>query len=306
MSTSYNTLNAPNFVAALNERRVSAQNPMIVQALSNNNTGEVLEFLARRPLHTVMMTGMIRDNGIESEFNRGRFYACRNNVRQIEGVALIGHLTMLEAQTLRAKKALALKAKEFKQAHLIVGEQQRLEKFWQYYSSGGQPIRSSYNELLFALDSSSAQHRDSSPVRRAALADLNLILPIQAEMAEAESGVNPMMVDPEGFRRRCARRIEMGRTWIVVENNRLSFKTDLMVDTRQVNYIEGVYVAPSKRSQGFGSNCLSHLCRLLLESTTSICLLVSELNAKARSFYEKIGFSFQCLYQHIFLQKAAA
>jgi predicted GNAT family acetyltransferase len=303
MSIPYGTLSAPNAFAALNNRHTLAQNPLIVETLSNNETAETLEFLARRPLHTVMMTGMIRDNGIVSKYNRGNFYACRNNRQQIEGVALIGHLTMLEAETERAKKTLAMKAKEFKQAHMMFGEQQRLAEFWKYYSNGGQPMRSAFNELLFSLNSDSAQNCGQSPMRRAEMSDLELILPVQAEMAQTESGVNPMIVDPEGFRRRCARRIEMGRTWVVVENNRLDFKTDVMVDTSQVSYIEGIYVAPSKRGQGFGSKCLSHLCRVLLESTKSICLLVSELNASVRSFYEKIGFGFQCLYQQIFLQK---
>lgn len=303
MSIPYNTLNSSTRFAALNNRHTLAQNPLIVEALSNNETAEALEFLASRPLHTVMMTGMIRDNGIVSKYNRGNFYACRNNRQQIEGVALIGHLTMLEAQTERAKKALAVKAKEFKRAHMVFGEQQQLAEFWEYYSNGGQSMRSSFNELLFTLDSDSAQNCGSSWLRRAEMSDLNLILPVQAELAEMESGVNPMIADPEGFRRRCARRIEMGRTWVVAENNRLSFKTDVMVDTSQVSYIEGIYVAPSKRGQGLGSKCLSHLCRILLESTKSICLLVSELNASVRSFYEKIGFGFQCLYQQIFLQK---
>jgi predicted GNAT family acetyltransferase len=299
---SSHTLNTYNITTALNERHTLAQSPIIVEALSNDKTSEVLEFLARRPLHTLMMTGMIRDNGIVSEFNRGNFYACLNNNKQIEGVALIGHLTTLEAETQRAKKALALKAKEYTQAHLMVGEQEHLEKFWQYYSNGGQPMRASCQELLYALET--AQSRGSSAVRRATMADLDLIVPVHAEIAEEESGVNPLIADAEGFRRRCARRIEIGRTWVVIENNQLNFKTDVMVDSNQLSYIEAVYVHPSRRGRGYGSQCLSHLCSLLLESTNSICLLVSEFNDRARAFYEKIGFDFKCLYQNIFLQKA--
>jgi hypothetical protein len=302
MSIPSHALNTYNIATALNERHTLARNPVVIEALSNDKTSEVLEFLARRPLHTVIMTGMIRDNGVVSEFNRGNFYACRNDKKQIEGVGLIGHLTTLEAETERAKKALALKAKEYKQTHLMIGEQHHLEKFWQYYSNGGQPMRASCQELLYALET--AQPRGSSPVRRATPADLDLILPVHAKMAEEESGVNPMIADAEGFRRRCARRIEMGRTWVAIENNQLNFKTDIMVDSNQLSYIEAVYVHPSKRGRGYGSQCLSHLCSLLLESTKSICLLVSEFNARARAFYEKIGFDFKCLYQNIFLQKA--
>jgi len=60
--------------------------------------------LAERPLHTVCIAGFIRDNGLESPLNRGRFYACRNSEGLLEGVALIGHATLIEARTTRAMK----------------------------------------------------------------------------------------------------------------------------------------------------------------------------------------------------------
>lgn len=39
---------------------------------------EVLEFLAVRPVQTVVITGFIQDNGLESAANRGKFYGYRN------------------------------------------------------------------------------------------------------------------------------------------------------------------------------------------------------------------------------------
>lgn len=274
-----------------------------VESLTNADSDEVLKFLAHRPLHTVMMAGMICDNGMVSEFNRGDFYAYRNRRRELEGVALIGHLTMIEAQTKRAGKALADKAKEFKKTHVLFGEEQRLDEFLKFYSNGGQSVRAMFRELLLSLENTSLRAFDYAPVRRARAEDLNLIIPIQAELATAESGVNPLQTDAAGFRSRCARRIEMGRTWVIVENNEIAFKADVMVRTNRVNYLEGVYVAPSKRGRGFGSQCLSQLCRNLFQTTDSVCLMTNESNVSARSFYEKIGFDSNCFYQNIFLQK---
>ena len=57
---------------------------------------EVLAFLLERPVHTVVMAGLIRDNGLESPFNRGTFYACRDSAGRLEGVALVGHATFVE------------------------------------------------------------------------------------------------------------------------------------------------------------------------------------------------------------------
>ena len=48
-----------------------------VHELKNENTSEVLAFLRVRPVHTVVMTSFINDNGIESDLNRGVYYGYR-------------------------------------------------------------------------------------------------------------------------------------------------------------------------------------------------------------------------------------
>ena len=48
-----------------------------VEQLGEAQTTEVVSYLSERPLHTVVMRGMIRDNGLESELNRGTFYGAR-------------------------------------------------------------------------------------------------------------------------------------------------------------------------------------------------------------------------------------
>jgi hypothetical protein len=44
------------------------QTELLVAELTNANTAEVIDFLNRRPIHTVTMLGFIRDNGIQSTF----------------------------------------------------------------------------------------------------------------------------------------------------------------------------------------------------------------------------------------------
>src|ERR1044071_2758558 len=70
-----------------------------VERLTNNDAVEVLEFLAQRPIHTVAMMSMIHDNGIVSAFNRGTFFGCRDLKGQLEGVALVGHATLMETRS---------------------------------------------------------------------------------------------------------------------------------------------------------------------------------------------------------------
>src|SRR5437870_624957 len=104
-------------------------------------------------------------------------------------------------------------------------------------------------------------------LRLATLADLDLILPVHARMAFDESGIDPLQKDSLGFRKRCVRRIEQGRTWVWIQDGKLMFKAELVSDTPAVIYLEGVWVSPEERHQGYGLRCMSQLARILLPCT---------------------------------------
>ena len=271
--------------------------------LAADSEKEVLNFLAERPLHTITMTGFIRDNGLVSAANRGAFYGVRNHLGKLEGVALIGHATLMETRTQRAIQAFAAVAQKTSATHIILGEEERIEEFWSFYEEGGQEMRLACRESLFELRSPVQQLENVSGLRLATLNELDLVVPVQAEMAFKESGINPLDKDAEGFRQRCKRRIEMGRTWILLEDNILIFKAEVIADTKEVVYLEGVWVNEKGRGAGYGVRCLSQLSHELLKGTKSISLLVDETNKRAQGFYKKCGFKFLATYDTIFLEQ---
>ena len=59
-------------------------------------------------------------------------------------------------------------------------------------------------------------------------------------MAFEEGGTSPMQRDPGGFRNRTSRRIEQGRVWTWYVDGRLIFKADIVSQTPDVTYLEGV------------------------------------------------------------------
>lgn len=128
-------------------------------------------------------------------------------------------------------------------------------------------------------------------------------MPIQAKLAFEESGVNPLIVDPEGFRQRCLRRITKGRTWVLIEDGELIFKADVISQTSDVIYLEGVWVNEKRRNDGTGIRCMNQLSETLLQQAKSICLLVNENNKQAQHFYSKCGFLFRSTYETIFLPR---
>jgi GNAT superfamily N-acetyltransferase len=273
-------------------------------ALSEDERVEVLAFLAERAVHTVCMAGLIRDNGVVSPHNRGTFYGCRGVEGRLEGVALVGHATLVEARTRRAFREFALVAQCTTRTHFILGESDSVEEFWSHYADAGQPMRRACREFLFELRYPLDAGRGGENLRRATPEDLETILPVHAGLAEAESGVNPLDVDPEGFRARCLRRIEQGRTRVVVgEGGRLLFKADIQADTPEVVYLEGVYVNPTERGTGIGRRSMTRLGSELLISTRRVCLLANEENERAHAFYRHCGYKLRGVYDTIFLHR---
>jgi ribosomal protein S18 acetylase RimI-like enzyme len=279
----------------------AAGGAVTVLPLSGEHEGEVLSFLAARPLHTVFLSGFIRDNGLVSELNRGTFYAARDRHGQLEGVALIGHATLIEARSEAAIEAFARFARGCPSAYMILGEGDKVTRFWNYYAKAGLKPRLICRELLLEKRWFVGEHKEVPGLRQATMNDLAHVLAVNAEMALEESGINPLEKDPIGFRLRWARRVEQGRVWLWVEGERLIFKADIMSETPDVIYLEGVYVNPGDRGKSYGLLCFSQLCRTLLARTASVCLLVNERNHAAQAFYRKAGYELRSQYDTIFL-----
>jgi uncharacterized protein len=264
--------------------------------------GEALKFLTRRPIHTVFMASLILDNGVASPLNRGAFYGCRDRQGFLDGVALIGHATIVEAESQECIESFARFARSCSPTHLIRGEQEKVKSFWSYYSDDEQAARLICSELLMKRQTIPTNVQVVPGLRPATLADVETISDVNASMACRENGVNPLSKDSIGFRERVARRIRQGRSWVLIENNQLVFKADIVAQTHQAAYIEGVYVSPEKRGQGYGIKCISQLTEHLLMRVGFVCLTVNENFPEAISFYKRAGFDIASRYDTIYLR----
>jgi predicted GNAT family acetyltransferase len=283
--------------------RSPATEAVTVKKLTAEDEGEVMAFLRERPIHTFGMAGFIRSNGVVSPHNHGQFYSCHDENGELQGVALIGRYILVETRSDAAIEAFAHLAQDCRTAHMLLGEQEQVETFWSYYADGGQSSRLYCREYLFELRWPVEVKSAVPGLRLATIDDLDLIVPAHARIAFDESGVDPLQVDREGFRQRCARRIELGQSWVLVEDGRLIFKAEVVSDTPDVVYLEGIWVDPDERGRGIGSHCMSQLTGSLLLRTSSVCLLVNQEAQSAQAFYEKAGFKFVSHYDTMFLQQ---
>jgi predicted GNAT family acetyltransferase len=277
------------------------EEPCIIGELGTTNESEVLEFLSARTIHTVFMSSLIRDNGLVSPHNRGSFYSCRDGYGRLEGVALLGHATLIESRSENALASFARLARNCLNARLIHGEQETIHNFWRHYVNSRQEPRLICREMLFE-QKTPANFEGVTDLRPATLNDIDKVIAVNASMALQEGGRSPMQHDPGGFRSRTARRIEQGRIWVWVQDERLVFKADVVGETPQVAYLEGIHVHAEERRKGYGLSCLTSLSTILLARTQSICLTVNEKNKQAAKLYEKAGFKFHSHYETIYLR----
>jgi predicted GNAT family acetyltransferase len=289
------------FESGSSPETVAHNEPRCAQ-LHSGQEAEVLQFLAQRPIHSVFISTLIRDNGLVSPYNRGIIYGHRNPMGQLDGVALIGHATIVETRTEEAVAAFAHLAKQSRQTYLIRGERKIVETFWKYYAEGPEAARLICRELLFEKAEAKPLVTPVDGLRRATTEDLDHVLAVNAFLAEEEGGVNPMQRDPVGFRQRTERRIHQGRIWIWIDQDQPIFKADIIGDTPEMIYLEGIYVHPQERLKGHGKRCLSHLSSILLTRTKSLCLTINQRKADASGFYAKLGFDFHSEYETIYLR----
>lgn len=272
------------------------------EPLMRAEKGEALAFLAKRPLHTVFVASLISDNGVESPLNRGRLYSYRGSNGEIEGIALLGHATIIEARSDAALAAFTELAQRSSIPHLIRGQESVVNKFWSRYERSGRQARRVCRELLLE-QVAAPENMAMTGLRKATLDDLESIVQANAEMARAESGTDPLERDPKGFRLRTACRILRGRNWIWRQDGRLLFKADIIAETPEAVYLEGVYVEPAERGKGYGSICLPQLGRILLRNSASVSLTLNALRMEHLNFYQNAGFRLNSYYDTIYLQQ---
>ncbi len=287
---------------AIFEQFASEPEACTIEELCQEDEAEALEFLAARPIHTVFISSLIRDNGLASPHNRGSFYACRDQKGNLEGVGLLGHATLIEARTEAALAALARLVRNCFNAQLIRGERETVDRFWKLYAGVDQEPRLIWRESLLEQKEPPAPMEPVTDLRPATLDDLDQVLKVNAGLAYQERGISPLNTDPDGFRRRTARRIEQGRIWVWTQDKNLIFKADVMAETPSATYLEGVYVHPEERMKGYGMRCLTQLSSTLFTRTESICLTVDQRNKKALAFYAKAGYQFRGDYETIYFQ----
>jgi uncharacterized protein len=171
---------------------------------------------------------------------------------------------------------------------MVVGEEGAVTELWDRVGDGfPEPLDDRPGQPVYVLERPPESGR--SALRAATLHDLDALAPAAAEAYREEVGVDAHARDPGLFEWRTRTQIEEGRSWLWTEDGRILFKAEASAWTPEAVQLQQVWVEPELRGQGYGKRGLSDLCRLLLETTPTVCLFVRPENAAAIALYDGIG-----------------
>ena len=173
----------------------------------------------------------------------------------------------------------------------VHGRRDQVEMMWPALECGWGPAREyRSSQYLMVLDTPVDPGIVLEGVRPAGLQEFDQVLTAAAAMYSEELHSDPFAVGAGvPFRRRVARSVARGRTFVAVENGTVFFKADVAAITLRVAQIQGIWVDPRLRGPGLGAGGTAAVCAALQERDLIQSLVVNGTNTPARAAYRRVG-----------------
>ena len=171
---------------------------------------------------------------------------------------------------------------------MIVGEERAVGELWEAIRRRlPTPLEDRPGQPVFELEAPPPPA--GTGLRAATRDDLDLLVPACAAAYLEEVGVDACARDPDLFRWRTCSQIELGRSWLWVEEGRIRFKAEASAWTPLAVQLQQVWVDPEVRGRGYAKRALADLCGRLLSRTPAVCLFARSENVPALALYASVG-----------------
>ena len=239
---------------------------------------QVLEFCEEDPVERVFLEDVAR-RGI------GRFVGVASNGR-MSAICHVGANVVPSGRDVATLAEVASRAVP----RMMVGAERPVAELWELLRGRyPAPVDDRPGQPVYSL--SALPPAAGSGVRAATRDDLELLVPACAAAYREEVGIDAYARDPDLFRWRTRSQVELGRSWLWVEQGRILFKAEASAWTPSAVQLQQVWVDPAVRGQGYARAGFADLCRDLLETTPTVCLFARPENVPALALYEGAGMS---------------
>jgi len=271
--------------------------------LGHDETTEVLAYLARDPIESVFLRGLILRAGLDLGRRHGCFVAYRGDDGELGGVMLVSSLVVPFASAPGAPEALAgaLRNSPYRMRNLV-GRRGTVEALWAAMGAWRpRPRLVRTSQPVYVVDRMTLHRAAGAPeLRLASLEDLDLLVQAGAAMMLEEVEEDPLRSRPGQYRSFVRDRILRGEEYVWVDEQGLCFKCNVSSRTPEAAQIEGVYTPRARRQMGYATRGLREVCARLLTEVPTLTLYVNDFNLPALRLYERIGFQRAGEYQSLF------
>ncbi|HJC30126.1 MAG TPA: GNAT family N-acetyltransferase [Candidatus Dietzia intestinipullorum] len=173
----------------------------------------------------------------------------------------------------------------------VHGRRELVSSIWETLGlHWGAPRDHRATQVLMELSRPVDPHLPLPGIRPAGLGEFEDVLPVAAAMYREELGSDPFTPGAGvPFRRRVARSLARGRTWVGFDGDEIVFKADIAAMSPQVAQIQGVWVRPGRRSRGIGTGGTAAVCAAVQSLGLTPSLVVNESNTPAVRAYRGVG-----------------
>lgn len=173
----------------------------------------------------------------------------------------------------------------------VHGRREQVADLWPALADEWGPIREYRStQFLMALQTRVDPALVLDGIRPATLQEFEPVLAASAAMYREELRADPFAVGAGvPFRRRVARSVARGRTWVGLERGEVFFKADVTASSERVAQIQGVWVDPGRRGTGLGGGGTAAVCAALQARGLTPSLVVNGSNVPARAAYRRVG-----------------
>jgi predicted GNAT family acetyltransferase len=182
-----------------------------------------------------------------------------------------------------------------RQVASVFGPTEQVTALWERLGPFWGPVRAIRNRqpLLACSTPPSALGVTLDPNVRVARPDeLDLVVPAAAHMFTEEIGYPPYFGSDRGYRASVSGLIRRGHTYLRVEGGEVIFKADIGSLALGCAQVQGVWVHPRLRGQGFAVPAVAAVVEQILMGTADVVsLYVNDFNAAARATYARCGFT---------------
>ncbi|MEU9781978.1 GNAT family N-acetyltransferase [Streptomyces phaeochromogenes] len=197
--------------------------------------------------------------------------------------------------TPRAVRAFADRARRAgRRCSSIVGPSDATSQLWRLLEPNWGPAREVRpHQPLMVTDRLPTDMAPDPYVRRIRKDEMETIMPACVAMFTEEVGVSPLAGDGGLlYQARVAELVGSGRSFARLDHNgRVVFKAEIGAATTEACQIQGVWVAPEYRGQGFAAPGMAAVLRYALADVAPlVSLYVNDYNTAARATYRRVGF----------------